>query len=79
MPSDVICTRLAAYEKSINGTAVIGPLKIKRDVVVILVPKLPVPFKCQQRRSIIATGNSNITSLVTDRTGPKLICFFSMP
>ena len=42
MPSDVICTRLAAYEKSINGTAVIGPLKIKRDVVVILVPKLQI-------------------------------------
>ena len=43
----VINTDTLAYEKRINGTAGIGPLKIKRDVVVILVPKLPDPSKCQ--------------------------------
>ena len=79
MPSDVICTRLAAYEKSINGTAVIGPLKINKDVVSISLPKLPNPLKCQYSKNVIANGKSKTTSVVTDKTGPKLICFLSAP
>jgi hypothetical protein len=58
---------------------VIGPLKINKDVVSISFPKLPNPLECQYSKKVIANGKSKITSVVTDKTGPKLICFLSAP